>query len=455
VFVAVALAVFLLALVGVGFICHGFAMPAEGTPTISTGADSSADAIAENDSQPLSIPAKLISAVAAANEEGSTAYRAAQQAVDHYQTTEIELQDLLSQHFDDLLRTAAQYSAPPAEAQPASSGEEIPQPPLALERAAAPAATAQPAASAISQPADKVTDQPANENSSGPLVAINPQWQDLHDKLDDLEAQHTKLAANMLPTHPALQALEQSIADLQERLKNVPKEVAMKQDPSAAMPAAEQKAVTQTAPPQISPTLPTTATPKTPATASIFTMLLPEWKSTADQYRELTARLQNEKGICYQALNTESAAWQRKAQIPVDYLATLKVPNPVIISSPTTTMIGASPQLAIYWCGALAFIAAALVARSARVSEAVFNTAAEVGQRLAISILGFLPTRPASAARENRGREPRWIARTLLLAELSLVAMVAMLTIVSLMDQQFFNHLLANPLAACSQKFFC
>ncbi len=95
-----------------------------------------------------------------------------------------------------------------------------------------------------------------------------------------------------------------------------------------------------------------------------------------------------------------------------------------------------------------------MVVRTAQVPEAVFTTAAQVRQRLAVTIIGFLPRRAEYVVRENSRREPKWIRRMLLAAELYLVAIVLVLTVLSLADHQFFGHLLANPLAACSQKFW-
>jgi hypothetical protein len=180
----------------------------------------------------------------------------------------------------------------------------------------------------------------------------------------------------------------------------------------------------------------------------VFATLLPRWQKIADDYRELTARQQTEKNQCYDALNHESAAWQKKADIPAEYIATLTT------QIPAAPLQGADPQLAIYWSGLMALLVAALVARSAQVSEAMFQSAAQVRQRLALTVLGLLPRRMGVTARKATLGEPRWVRRTLVAAELYLAAVLALLLVFSLLDRQFFDHFLANPLAAYSQKFW-
>ncbi len=97
VFVAVALAVFLVAMSSVGLVCHGFA-----------GASAGNEAAVERRStnRPLSVPPELKAALAKAQHQGQQAYQAVQTAVDQYQATDVELQDLLNAHFEDLVQAA-------------------------------------------------------------------------------------------------------------------------------------------------------------------------------------------------------------------------------------------------------------------------------------------------------------------------------------------------------------
>jgi hypothetical protein len=408
VFVAVALAVFLATMSGVGLVCHGFATAPVNGQQISAAHRSS--------TQPLSVPPELKTALAAAQQQGKQAYQAVQTAVDQYQATDVEIQDLLNAHFDDLLHSvemaAAQNTVPSTEAQPT-----VPQSDTASDSppGLVPELTVPPSSQSI----------------------INPRWQDLEDQIVQLRARRTVLSDTLLPTHPTIQKLDLSLDDLEGKIRDIPKEIPG--PVSVNSPLLPPRPIVV----QSAPTVPIAAPQST-----ILATLLPRWQKTADDYRELTNRLQTEKSQCYEALNHESAAWQRKAEIPADYIASLttrKIP---------VQYRGADPTLAIYWCGLLALMIAALVARAALVSESVFQTAAQVRQRLALTILAFLPRRSDYKSRENPLREPHWIRRTLLAAELYLAALVLLLTVLSLVDHQFFGHLLANPLAACSQKFW-
>jgi hypothetical protein len=416
VFVAVALAVFLLALTSVGFICHGFAVSSRSDETVSTVAGAPEN-VADDDAQPLPLSPEMKTALMAANDQGLVAYRSTQKSVDQYQTTQTELHDLLDQHFADLLHTAQSAGQPST---PAQNGDLTSPGAQSSEPAATPA----------------------------PQMVANPKWQDLQSQINDLKARRATLAATMLPTHPTMLTLEQSLADLERQQRAVPKEIpaageaANSRNSATSLPSGQQLTTDSLSSPGDNAAAPA------PSAASVFARLLPGWQTTADQYHELSNRLQSEQSVCYQDLNTESAVWQRKAQIPADYIATLTVPRP------SAAAMGADPRWAITWCSLLALLAASLVARGAQVSEAVFRTAAEVRQRLAVSILGFLP-QSTGAGRVKTPGEPRWVGRTLLAAELCLLAAVAVLAAVSIIDRQFFTHLLSNPLAACSQKFWC
>jgi hypothetical protein len=405
VFLAVALAVFLAALTGVGTLCHGFAIPPAG--------GSQPAAI-----QPLPIPPKVKTALAAAEEQGQDAYQAAQCAADEYQTTDIQLQDLLNAHFDELL-----HAAESADVQNTS-----------------------PSTTADSPATPSLSSSSTQLSPPTPQLIINPRWLELRDQIDQMRSQRLKLSATLLPTHPTMQALEQSLSDLDQQLKSTPKEI--------PDPAIEDSTDSQSGPglaqsQQNRPAARPSSVPAEPPAPNVLTTLRPRWQKTADEYRELTAQLQDEKNQCYEALNNQSAAWQRKAQIPADYIATLTMPRVPV------KPLGADPRTAIYWCGLLAVVAAALIAGGARGSKAVFRTAAEVRQRLALTILGFLPPRLSLASRARPPGEPRWIGRTLLAAELYLLAVVVLLTVMAVLDHQFCGQFLANPLAACSQKFFC
>ena len=405
VFIAVALAVFLATLSAIGMMCHGFV----------TGVAKSVQPVT---TQQLSIPPEIKTALATAQRQGQEAYQTVQAAVDQYQQIDVEIQDLLNAHFDDLLHTVATTAQPNAVSQKVAAPQ--------------PATTDAPA----TLPPDQLNAEALPPTPAEQHAEINPRYQDLEDQIVQLRRQRTVLSETLLPNHPRIQNLDMSLSDLEDRLKSVQKEAPspitgglnlQQPEPIAAQPLPAKPAAPQ---------------------ANVLASLLPRWQKAADDYHELTDRLLKEKNECYTALNQESVAWKQKAQIPADYLAT------VMIEQTTVQSQGADPRLAMLWSSLLAIAVAGLVARRAEVSEAMFQTAAQVRQRLSLTVLGFLPRKLNYAVRETVRREPRWIRRTLLAAELYLAALVVMLLVLSLLDRQFLGHLMANPLAACSQKFW-
>ena len=406
VFVAVALAVFLATLSAIGMMCHGFA----------TGSGKSVQPVTV---QQLSIPPEIKSELAAAQRQGQEAYQTVQAAVDQYQQIDVEIQDLLNAHFDDLLHTAVTMAK---------------QPDVAPQTVAAPLPA--PAEATVTMPPDQLNAEALPPTPAEQHAEINPRYQDLEDQIVQLRRQRTVLSETLLPNHPRIQKLDMSLSDLEDRLKSVRKE--------APSPITGDLNLLQ---PERIAVQPASAKPAAPQ-PNVIASLLPRWQKAADDYHELTDRLLKEKNECYTALNHESAAWQRKAQIPADYLAT------VMVEQTTVQSQGADPRLAMLWSASVAVAVAGLVAQRAEVSEAMFQTAAQVRQRLSLTVLGFLPRKLNYTTREIVCREPRWIRRTLLAAELYLAALVVMLLVLSLLDRQFLGHLMANPLAACSQKFW-
>jgi hypothetical protein len=397
VFLAVALAVFLASLTAVGLACHGFAC--------STVAN-----VQQTAQDTQTVPEDMKSPLAHASEQAKAAYQAAQSAVDQYQATDVELQDLLDTHFSQLLMDTDHLD------------EKVDVKKVdALEP----------------NELNSASDKTSISKPAPPQMVINPRWQELHERINQLQAQREKLAATMLPTHPEMQALVESIADLQQQIALVPKEISSETADNPFESQQKQERASHQA--KLSETSKT----------DVLAALQPCWEKTAHEYHELTERLQAQKSQCYCALDTESDAWQRKAEIPTRYIAAVMTGR--FASAP----IGANARTAIYCSGLLAIVLGLLVAQGARVPEAVFRSVAEVRQRLGISLLGMLPARTAAQASERPISEARWVSRVLLAAELSLLAVVVLLTVLSLADGHFFNQLLANPLAACSQKFFC
>ena len=76
-------------------------------------------------------------------------------------------------------------------------------------------------------------------------------------------------------------------------------------------------------------------------------------------------------------------------------------------------------------------------------------------QVLELPILGFISRGADRMPRECPVREPQWVRRCLLGAELAIAAIVLLLAAAAVVDQHFLKELLADPLAACSKQFWC
>ncbi len=74
---------------------------------------------------------------------------------------------------------------------------------------------------------------------------------------------------------------------------------------------------------------------------------------------------------------------------------------------------------------------------------------------LELPILGFISRGADQLPRERPLREPKWVRRCLLGAELAIAGIVILLAAVAIVDQHFLKELLADPLAACSKQFWC
>jgi hypothetical protein len=115
----------------------------------------------------------------------------------------------------------------------------------------------------------------------------------------------------------------------------------------------------------------------------------------------------------------------------------------------------ANPKVAILWCGIASLILGMVFGWNAKYAAAVFRSAAEVRQQLGLSVLGLLSLPPGQTPRERPVAESPWIGRLVTTSELLLVAMIACLAVAAATDRQFCHALMANPLSACSQKWWC
>jgi hypothetical protein len=388
-FLAVALAVFLLGITIVGIVCKGYALPGEAAAAV--------------DATPRVTPADAATALAAVNDEYKSASSNAAAALKAYESANAEVVAFLNSHF--------------AELKDANSKGQV-----------------QNAGPAIETDSKPVETQPLAE----PRTVMNPQWQEIHNQLELLQRRRAELLTTMLPSHPAVQAVESSIAEVEQRLKSVVKDI----------PAPADAMVNQSLPPSQPHSIANGIDPGAKARDdSKRAALLAAQRETEARYHKLAefANVTQEK--YNQAVQRESAARRRQQEAEAANLAAL--------SAPPESRGSANARTTIYLCSLLAIAAGIVVSSRARVTERTFRAAAEVRQKLGLTVLGFLSWRPNESAREKPLAEPRWVRRTVLAAELVLAAAVVCIAATAFADKQFFHELLGNPLAACSQKFWC
>ncbi len=91
-----------------------------------------------------------------------------------------------------------------------------------------------------------------------------------------------------------MQKIDASLSDLEDRIRSVQKEIP---GPVPVRPMLSSSEPNAKQPELLEPK------PLAPPASTVFATLLPRWQKVADDYRELTDRLQTEKSACYEALN--------------------------------------------------------------------------------------------------------------------------------------------------------
>jgi hypothetical protein len=386
VFLAVALAVFLAEIAAVGFACHGF-IPAE--------YDSASPAETETAKVAHESLLQATSHYEAARRDSST-------ALDEYRKSQAELLNFLSDHFGEL------------------AGEES-----LLKVGHVPAMS-------------PVTPAP-NKIVAAPTLAGDSKFKDLHDRLDELTKQRTKLLATLTTLHPTIQALDADITEVQQQLQEDTAEVLPEPRAQLSVNVGPSEAPTADAPalPHLVPTI-------TESQAAALAALPTKWHDDETKARELANREKASLDKYRRAQVRERTLQNRQS----DAQATLAV----AMAAPTPVFNGASPVRTIYTSAIVAIIVGLAVAWHARLTIPVFRTVASVRQALHLPVVGIIPR--TTSGSDKSLAEPRWIRGTVLLSELWLSAVVVLLVAIAFHDHQFFQDLLADPLAACSKKFW-
>jgi hypothetical protein len=228
-----------------------------------------------------------------------------------------------------------------------------------------------------------------------------------------------------LPTHPMVRSVEASIANVESQLKSIAKEI-----PGEDNSVQERAATTESKSHRESPAISNDAIEKADA----------EFRQRSD---ELEAARQKHAA----AKERECAARQQQQKAEAENIAAITT-SPEIRSS-------ALAATTIYLSGLVSISIGLVIASFARVTEATFRTAADVRQKLGLTVLGFISRRPGETPEEKPRIEPHWVSRFVLVAGVVVAASIACLVAASLLDPHFCHSLLENPLAACSQKFWC
>jgi hypothetical protein len=277
--------------------------------------------------------------------------------------------------------------------------------------------------------AELMTQGPATSNDANDSTAedspkadepvkteANPALEKANQQLSDLRRRRSELLTNLTETHPLVRQVELAIGDLEAQLKQIASATA------ATKPETEQQ----------KPAIDIAATKK--------------WQETEEQYRSLLQEVGVAEKSYHAALKTENSDLQSYERLAA---AAKSAPTKLVTAG------GANPRLAILLCGLIATAAGVLVARFARIPESTFHTVAEVRHSLGIAVLGVLPRETHVQPRERPRQELKWVRRAVMVAELSLVAAVAVIAISAVADREFLFDLIADPLAACSNKFWC
>jgi hypothetical protein len=262
---------------------------------------------------------------------------------------------------------------------------------------------------------EKPAAEHAADNAKGPVkdVEPNPAMDKANQQLTDLRRRRTDLLTNLTETHPLVRQVELAIGDLEKQLKQLATELpATKPQPEVQQPAVAAK----------------------------------NWQETESEYRALLKEVGVAEKAYHAAQKAENSDRQTYERLAA---ATQAAPTKLVTAG------GANPPMAIFLSGLIAVAVGILVARYARIPEATFHTAAEVRQSLGVAVLGVLPREAHLQPRERPRHESKWVRRTVTMAELSLVAAVAVIAVAAVADRQFLFDLIVDPLSACSNKFWC
>ncbi len=229
------------------------------------------------------------------------------------------------------------------------------------------------------------------ENSpaaASPTTIANPRWTEVHDQLEKLQTRRAELHTLMMPSHPAILAIDSTIADVETLLETINKEIPGTTNSTIVQNQSTANAIARAVDPATIAPEPTIGNGLEDA---------PQREAEL-QNRKITERMETAANNYKYALFNQQQTAARKEKLEAEYFAS--------ISAPAEVHGSANPGTGIFIGFLAAIVLGTAAALGSRVSERTFAAASEVRQRLGLTVLGFISRRdcepPRKGHSENR-----------------------------------------------------
>jgi hypothetical protein len=313
-----------------------------------------------------------------------------------------------------------------------------------LSEAIAPAQSDSPATVAASS---DVSVSPPQESKE----ILNPQVGDLEQELAQAQAKKSKLLERLMPSHPLVQNVESTIADLEARLEK-----------------ARQTKIIAPAPGVLQ--LPMVEVHGDGTTTAGLTIL-----TKAHDLMLAAGRAQRDYDA---AVEKEASCWAGYYKLPNVMVLESNQKSPAgrsASTTPTTTIMVAEPSarpsgyeksgtpsaidlsaqrpaVALMLVLGLASLGALIAASSARYRQPTFSNVDDIETRLGIPVLGRLTWAGGGAPAIPRTvSEPRWVRRSVLIGEIAIGLAIAAVALLAIADFAMVERLAADPLTGIVQ----
>jgi hypothetical protein len=280
---------------------------------------------------------------------------------------------------------------------------------------------------------------------------LNPQVGDLEHELAQAQAKKAKLLERLMPSHPLVQNVESTIADLQARLER-----------------ARQTKIIAPAPGVLQlPMVEVHGDGTTTAGLTILTkahdLMLAAGRAQCD-YDAAVEKESSCSAAYYKLPNVialdssqKSPAGRSASISPTTAIAAANSsPRPSVYEktgAPSAIDLSAQrPALALILVLGLASLGALIAASSAKYRQPTFSNGDEIETRLGIPVLGRLDWAcGGAAARPRTVSEPRWVRRSVLIGEIAIGLAIAAVALLAIADFAMVERLAADPLTGIVQ----